>query len=299
MNEHPIEIFFFGPGKLGLSLCLLFERAGIETVGVWGRREASLKEAERRVRSPLFHGPIPDEVSRANVVFITTQDEAIEEVARKLAESGHLSGGVVVYHCSGAFDSRILTAVRRSGAIPGTIHPLQAVPTVEEGLEALPRSYFALEGDERAVSTGRVLVKAIGGSPFEQAVGNRGLYHAAAAMASNYMITLLWSAVRMMANTGLTEEEAARVLQPMVKHVIGRIDEIGIRKALTGPIVRGDERTLKIQLEAVAEDHPNDLPLFIALALRTIDLVKEIGDVDEERIGRMRDLLNGFETTIM
>ena len=229
MNEHPIEIFFFGPGKLGLSLCLLFERAGIETVGVWGRREASLKEAERRVRSPLFHGPIPDEVSRANVVFITTQDEAIEEVARKLAESGHLSGGVVVYHCSGAFDSRILTAVRRSGAIPGTIHPLQAVPTVEEGLEALPRSYFALEGDERAVSTGRVLVKAIGGSPFEQAVGNRGLYHAAAAMASNYMITLLWSAVRMMANTGLTEEEAARVLQPMVKHVIGRIDEIGIR----------------------------------------------------------------------
>ncbi len=299
MNKSPPELFFFGPGKLGLTLCLLFEKAGIKIIGVWGRGAVSVQEAERWIQTPIYHGPIPGEVSGANVVFITTQDLAIEEVAGELAESGRLIEGTAVYHCSGAADSSILYSLRRSGAITGTIHPLQTIPTVEAGLESLPRSCFSVEGDERAISIGKDLIKAIGGKSFELPGGDRGLYHASAAMASNYMITLFRSAVNMMMDTGLNEEEATGALKPMLKSVVDGIDRIGIRKALTGPIVRGDVRTLKIQLEAIAENRPGDLSLFIAMASHTVDLVREIGDIDEERIECMRDLLSRYNKDIL
>jgi predicted short-subunit dehydrogenase-like oxidoreductase (DUF2520 family) len=299
MNKNPPELFFFGPGKLGLSLCLLFERAGIGIIGVWGRRAASVREAQRWIKKPIYYGPIPGEVSDANVVFITTQDGAIEEVANELEESGNLTEGTAVYHCGGAVDSSILYSLRRSGAITGTIHPLQTIPTVEAGLDTLPRSCFSVEGDERAISIGRDLVESIGGKSFELPGGDRGLYHASAAMASNYMITLFSSAVKMMMDTGLSEDEATRALKPMLKNVVDGIERIGVRKALTGPILRGDVQTLKIQLEAISKNRPDDLSLFIAMASHTVDLVREIGGIDAEGIETMRDLLNRYNTTIL
>ncbi len=294
MVTNPTDIFILGPGRIGLSLCLLFERAGLDVIGVWGRREASMKYAEPLVASPLFYGPIPGRIAEAGIVLITTVDGAIEEVSGKLGESGLVSDEAVVYHCSGAFDSRILHAVRSAGALTGTIHPLQAVPSVEVGLEALPSSFFLLEGDEGAVQAARILVAKIGGEALELSAGDRALYHAAATVASNYLVTLLWNAARMMADSGLDEEKATQVFLPMVKNIAGRLGELGPRETLTGPIVRGDRRTLLVQLEAVANHCPENLPLFVALASSTIDLVRRIGRVDEETIEEMRGLLDRF-----
>jgi predicted short-subunit dehydrogenase-like oxidoreductase (DUF2520 family) len=294
MNAKPTDIFILGPGRIGHSLCLLFERAGLRVIGMWGRREASLKRAEPLVACPVFHGPMPGRIADAGVVIITTVDGAIEEVSGRLGGSGLVDGDTVVYHCSGAFDSRILHAARSAGAATGSIHPLQAVPSVEAGLEALPSSFFLLEGDERAVRLAGRLVARIGGKPLELSAGDRALYHAAASVASNYLVTLLWSAAKMMAESSLNEEEATRAFLPMVKNIIARLGEVGSRESLTGPIARGDCHTLLVQLEAIGKRCPENLPLFVALASSTIDLVREIGRVDEETIEEMRELLERF-----
>ena len=288
------KIFILGPGRVGLSLGLLFHRAGLDVIGIWGRRKSSLS-GERESAMLFFHGPFPPEMAVSNVILITTVDRAIEEVAGRLADCEHLPDSAIVYHCSGAFDSGILASLKAKGISTGTIHPLQSIPTAEVGTRLLPGSYFTLEGDGRAVRTGRALVKAIGGYPLPLAGGDRGLYHAAAAMAGNFLVTLVWSAARMVSDAGLKEERALQALQPMIRGVVSNIEEIGIRNALTGPVSRGDAHTLRIQLEAIGKKRPEDLPLFVAMAERTIELSREIGLLDEERIRKLRKVIDAFD----
>ncbi len=295
MKERLPGIFFMGPGRIGLSLSILLERSGFEIAGIWGRSEGSLSEAGRYACRPLFHGPIPAEISGAGIIFITTSDGAIESVSQHLSASGCLGEKVIVFHCSGVYDSRILGSLKEQGASTGTIHPLQAVPTVEAGVKSLPASWFSLRGDPEAVSVGKKLVTGIGGKFLELAGGDAGLYHASAVMASNYLVTLLWSAAAMMAGAGLPEKEAIRAILPMVRNVVESVDELGAEKALTGPIARGDHSTLGRQLESVAEKRRQDLPLFLALAERTVELAWEKGDIDEAGIRRLRQLIERFK----
>jgi len=297
MAANRIEIFFLGPGKIGLSLCFLLERAGLEVFGMWGRSEESLEGAAELIECPRFHGPIPPEISNANIIFITTVDSVIQKVATSLAQSGYLNEGASVFHCSGALDSSVLNSLRKPGCSAGTIHPLQAVPTIEAGIETLPGSFFALEGDRSAISIGRRLVEAIGGKALELPEGDRGVYHASASMASNYLITLIWSAARMMTNTGLKPEEALGALRPMTTNVLDMIDGLGAQQALTGPIARGDAETLKIQFEAVSEQSPGDLPLFLALARRTLDLAVESGGLSEDDIAELKKVMEEFDSS--
>jgi predicted short-subunit dehydrogenase-like oxidoreductase (DUF2520 family) len=295
MKDKLPGIFFLGPGRVGLSFGLLLERSGFEIVGFWGRSKESLSEAGRQTCGPLFFGPIPSEIAEAGIVFITTVDGAIEHVAGELSVSGCLRENAIVFHCSGAFDQSILGSVKEKGAFTGTVHPLQAIPTVEAGVNFLPSSWFSLRGDLEAVSIGKKLVEGIGARFLELSGGDPGLYHASAVMASNYLVSLLGSAAGMMAESGLTEKDALRALIPMVRNVVEGVDELGVGKALTGPIARGDDVTVKRQLEAVAEKRPADLPLFLTLAERTIELARKNGDIDENGVRRLRNLLSSFK----
>ncbi len=298
MSGNRDTIFFLGPGTIGTSLCLLLEQAGFEIAGMWGRSAGSLKGMSSSLKCPRFHGSIPPEIADATDVFITTSDSAINDIAVSLSRSGYVTDGVVIFHCSGALDSSVLGPLRELGASVGTFHPLQSVPTVESGIQALPGSFFTLEGDALAVSTGRRLVEAIGGAALELQGTSRGIYHASASMASNYLVTLVWSAVRMMASAGAPVEEALRALRPMMTNVLDNMSGLGLQGALTGPIARGDLETVRIQLDAVAEKSPGDLPLFLALARSTLELAEEKGGLGEDCIAGLKDVIESFDGSI-
>ncbi|MEO8624552.1 MAG: DUF2520 domain-containing protein, partial [bacterium] len=96
----------------------------------------------------------------------------------------------------------------------------------------------------------------------------RALYHAAASMASNYLIALEGAAERLAQAVGLDRE----ALVPLVRATIEQWASLGARDALTGPIVRGDEETVARQRDAVAAAAPDLLPLWDALATATRSL---------------------------
>ncbi len=298
MTGNRKALFFLGPGRVGTSLCILLERAGFEVVGMWGRNAGSLEGVPSSLKCPRFHGSIPLVIADATVIFVTTSDSAIEEIAVSLSSSGYLTEGGAVFHCSGALDSSVLDPMRKSGVSAGTFHPLQTVPTVEAGIRALPRSFFTLEGDALAVSMGKELAGAIGGTALELRGADRGIYHAAASMASNYLVAQVWSAARMMASAGISVEEALRALRPMMTNVLDMIDGLGPHRALTGPIARGDRETVRIQLDAVVKKSPGALPLFLSLAYRTLELAEERGGLADDDIVGLRDVMQSFDQSI-
>jgi len=97
---------------------------------------------------------------------------------------------------------------------------------------------------------------------------DRAAYHAAASIASNFLVTLQAAAERLLASAGADRD----LLVPLVRASVENWAALGPERALTGPIARGDDETVARQRAAIAERAPDLLPLWDALAGATREL---------------------------
>jgi predicted short-subunit dehydrogenase-like oxidoreductase (DUF2520 family) len=155
-------------------------------------------------------------------------------------------------HVSGATSLAALEPHRRRFSV----HPLQTLSR-ERGPEQLDGAWAAVTAEtDEGMATGRWLAETLGLRSFPLADADKPLYHAGAAIASNYLVTLYRAASRLMEMSGVPPE----ALIPLMERTI----ENGF--ALTGPIARGDWSTVEAHLRALEERAPDLVPLYRALA---------------------------------
>jgi predicted short-subunit dehydrogenase-like oxidoreductase (DUF2520 family) len=221
---------------------------------------SALHDAGVRVGGPAGRGEVPG----GDVVVLCVPDTAIPEAAAAVA------GARLVGHTSGATP---LSALEPSGAdgLFG-LHPLQTVTG--------PGTSFNGCGCAVAGSTAAALAAAtelavlLGMRPFELDDSRRAAYHAAASIASNFLVTLEAAAESMAGAAGIEAEEARELLGPLVRSTVDNWVALGPKAALTGPVARGDDATVERQRAAVAEVHPELLELFDALVAETERLAR-------------------------
>jgi predicted short-subunit dehydrogenase-like oxidoreductase (DUF2520 family) len=232
------SIAVIGAGRLGTALAAALRAAGLPVDGPLGRE--------------------PD-VSGAAVVLLCVPDGEIG------AAAAAIPAGPLVGHCSGA-----TTLEPLAGHEGFSLHPLMTVPagsppTVFAGASA------AVDGaTPRALGAAEALAQRLGMRPMRVAPEDRAAYHAAASIASNFVVTLEAAAERLAATAGV--DRAA--LAPLVRAAVETWAELGPERALTGPIARGDEGTVARQREALLERTPELAPLFDALVEATRALAK-------------------------
>jgi predicted short-subunit dehydrogenase-like oxidoreductase (DUF2520 family) len=124
---------------------------------------------------------------------------------------------------------------------------------------------------QRALDAAHELAHALGMDPFEIDDSQRAAYHAAASIASNYLLALEDAAETVAAGAGIAPEDARRLLGPLVRQTVENWIERGAADALTGPVARGDAATVERQRAAVP---PELLPLFDELTERTRSLTR-------------------------
>jgi predicted short-subunit dehydrogenase-like oxidoreductase (DUF2520 family) len=188
----------------------------------------------------------------AELVLLCVPDRAIAEVAAGIAP------GPWVAHVSGATPLAALAPhTRRFG-----LHPLQTF-TRARGAEQLDGAYAAVTSEsEEARETGFELARLLGLTPFGLAEERRDAYHAGAAIASNYLVTLRRAAGTLFEAAGAPPE----ALDPLMRRTI----ENGFE--LTGPIARGDWATVDAHLGAIRRERPELEPMYAALARVTEQL---------------------------
>jgi predicted short-subunit dehydrogenase-like oxidoreductase (DUF2520 family) len=218
----------------------------IETATVIGRGRVGAAVAARLAEREV---EVRDE-GDAEVVLVCVPDSAIADVARGLTPGrgwiGHVSGATPL--------SALDPHTRRF-----SLHPLQTF-TRARGPEQLDGAFAAVTGESsEAIAIARELAELLGLTPFELADDRRALYHAGAAVASNYLVTLYRIA------SGLFEEAGAppAALIPLMQRTI----ENGFE--LTGPIARGDWTTVDAHIEAIREARPEIEPVYRTLAEAT------------------------------
>ena len=234
----PNTIAIVGAGRLGTAMAGALRATGLHVDG------------------PLGRGADP---RGAGAVLLCVPDGEIA------AAAAVVSPGVPVGHCSGATGLDVL-ADHEAFAL----HPLMTVPAgggadraAADGASPFAGAGAAIAGSTpRALAIARELAERLAMRPTEVADADRAAYHAAASIASNYLVTLEGAAERLAVTAGVDRA----LLAPLVRAAVENWARLGARDALTGPIARGDEATVSRQRAAVAERAPDLLPLFDTLA---------------------------------
>jgi len=282
-------VAIIGAGKVGSALALGLSRAGCRITGVASRSPASA----RRLASLVGCRACPtlfEAAADAEVIIIAVPDGAIRSVGGELARSGAVRPGDIVIHTSGALPSGALDAVRRQGAAAASMHPVQSFARVDD-IGRLYSCYYGIEGDPEAVAAAREMVSLLGGRVLALDGCNKALYHAAACVASNYLIVLLHLAQTLIESAGVDGEQGRQALLRLVEGTLANVGEMNLSGALTGPIARGDRETVARHVYAMRGISPEAARLYGYLGLHAVELARSGGGLDAPRSMEIANLL--------
>src|SRR3954471_12138763 len=210
--DGPLRVGIVGPGRVGTALA------------------RALCDARVDVEGPVGRGERP---ARCDAIVLCVPDAEIRAAAEAVTAPARLVG-----HTSGATP---LSALAPAG-VPGFgLHPLQSFAHPGVRFEGAGAAVAGTTPEALAIAV--MLAERLGMRPFEIDDDGRAAYHAAASVASNFLVTLQAAAETIASGAGLSREEARALLMPLVRQTVENVAELGPEAALTGPVARGDEAT--------------------------------------------------------
>lgn len=284
-----LKLGFIGAGTVGSALAIRLSEKGYQVVAVSSRTQASAEKLAGAISECRMCGSSQEVADAADLVFITTPDAAIPLVVA--AVRWHQGQGVV--HCSGADSAQTLDPALRFGANTGAFHPLQTFASVRQAIDNIAGSTFAVEAEEPLKSTLRELTVALNGTCIELKASDKVVYHAAAVIACNYLVTLVKVADDLWQTFGVPRDEATKALLPLLCGTLNNIAAVGVPQCLTGPIARGDIGTVSKHIDALKREAPDVLSTYCELGLQTIPIALAKGRIDENKADELRAVLKG------
>ncbi|MCX7779798.1 MAG: DUF2520 domain-containing protein [Negativicutes bacterium] len=249
MEQKP-TIVILGVGRLGSALASVLATAGYKVAAVTARRRTTVEAFSLATGIPAALNNV-DAAAQGDVVLLTVPDRTLPAVLDELMAGQRLRRGQVLLHTSGALSGEVLAPARRFGVAVGSMHPLQSFAEMETARQNFSGTAFAIDGDPAAVDAAGCLAVDLGGRVLSVPPQERVLYHAAACMASNYLVVLLNMAERLMSRWTDEQQDALAALLPLVAGTLRNVGQRGTAEALTGPIVRGDVATVARHLQAL------------------------------------------------
>ena len=268
-----------GPGRMGLALGAALRLTDeVERLVYIGRGldpppHPLFDAGSRGPGAEYMLGPtrIPGDTT---ILLLAVPDSALAEVAHDIEASGPAPPGCVALHLSGALSSDVLEPLHRAGYAIGSMHPLQSVADPWLAGDRLLDVAFAVTGEPAAVRAARRIIDGLDGRAFVIPPNFRSLYHAAAVMASNYLVAIAATASRWLNEAGVPSDEALPALLPLMQGTLDNLKHLGVSAALTGPVARGDADTIRMHLSRLSA---SDRSLYCALGRETLSTARAAG----------------------
>jgi predicted short-subunit dehydrogenase-like oxidoreductase (DUF2520 family) len=298
MNKSNIEsnqISVIGAGRAGQCLARALSKKGYTIGGLSCKNNKDAQNAVSFIGQGIACRTSEEAVGDSEIIFITTPDDVIGEVVKELKEKEINWQRRIVFHCSGVLSSKLLLPLKEKGAVVASLHPLQSLASPDNAEKALQNIYFSLEGDAEACKVGEVIVKKLGSKVIQINAENKIFYHTAASIASNYLITLLMLSCKIMEKGSIELKQAEDALLPLMKGTLENVSFKGIQLSLTGPIIRGDEKTILLHLNALREIDPEIEKLYRLLGLESLKIAESLGKLTTDKIKRIDKILKSSD----
>lgn len=286
-------IGFIGIGVLGKALALALAARGYPVVAVQSRTRGSAQWLAEQIPECRVLDSAQELADAVDLVFITTPDSAIPEVAASV--TWRPNQGVI--HCSGAASASVLDSAAQQNAATGAFHPFQTFAGIEESVDAVSR----LSGVTFAISaTGWLnlylteLAVNLGGCAVFISDEDRPLYHASAVLSCGYLVSLLQSAVSIWEAMGVDAQDAMKAIYPLARTTLDNLANNGAESSVTGPVVRGDVVTIQSHLELLTKKAPESLPVYLALTRASFPLAAGRG-VNQTKLAAMQKLIDQYD----
>ena len=282
-----LQLGFIGAGMVGTALAMRLSDSGYRVVAVSSRSQTSSEKLAEVINSCRAVDSNQAVADAADFVFITTPDEAIGTVTSEV--KWHPEQNVV--HCSGADSTEVLKPARQLGAQVGAFHPLQTFASVAQAIGNISGSTFALEADEPLLTTLKNMATALNGQCIELTANDKVLYHAAAVIACNYLVTLVKISTDLWKTFNVPAHQATKAQMPLLQGTLNNVDNVGIPQCLTGPIARGDIGTINKHLNALEKVDPAVLSTYCELGLQTIPIALGKGRINQKQAEELEAIL--------
>ena len=276
-----------GAGAAGRALALRLVDRGYPVRAVVSRTRAGAESLARAVGASVASDSLEDIPRSTALLLVCVGDDQLADVAELLTGARLHWPDVVVAHTSGALASDVLAPLANECATTLSFHPLQTL-TRDAGAHALDGAYVGLEGSSRGLAAGIELAAGLGLRYVVIPAEAKPRYHLAAAMASNFTVTLLALVQEVLASLDIDRRDGLAMLEPLLRGTVDNLASRGPEESLTGPVVRGDEDTIRTHGLALRQHLPHLVPAYAAMSVETVRLAVRSGKLDP---GRAEDLL--------
>lgn len=264
---------FIGAGKVGFSLGKYFADHDLDVVGYYSEAKEDSRKAADFTNSIVYNS-LDEIVADSDVLFLTVPDDSLEEVWNQLNSCQFTDK--IICHTSGVHSSEIFSGLDNHNSFGYSIHPLCAINDKFKSYKDLSKIYFTIEGSEEKLDVVSDLFSRLGNKVSIIDTKEKARYHLAATMASNLVVGLVD-----MAESIIPHEALVPILKNNMDHII----EDGTVGALTGPIERGDVKTIEKHLTALKD---NEAEVYKSLSKKTMDVAKKKNpDKDYSEIAKL------------
>lgn len=285
-------IGFIGAGKVATAFGRHLFAHGVSISGYYDRHADKVAHACQATESRSWKHP-SEATDSSEILLITTRDDQIAGVCNDLCAAGDLGPHHLIGHMSGAHSSQILAQATLYGAAVFSLHPLQAFAEEETALKDLAFTYFSLEGDDPRLSAVAAILEKTGNPYFRIKPENKPLYHLAACILSNHLVTLMADGLAALEKSGIDPNEGFQAMHRLIEGTLANIASAGPAKALTGPIARGDAGTVATHLAALdAQGLDSIKDGYRFMGLKTLELATHRVLKDQDKIEALRKVLS-------
>jgi len=305
-KNKKINIAIIGAGRLGTTIAhtIAFEnKKNMKIISISSKTMKSLNRAKKILgefsKKILFTKNNKKAAAKANCIFICTPDDIIKKVCRELfgqkkqTKTKQKKENISAIHFSGSKSLKDLENARRAGALTLSIHPLKSLASIRGAIKTIKNTEYGItfntpEEEELA----KIIVETLGGHSIIVEDNKKPLYHAAACVASNYLVTLIDYAVYINKKIGIKPEDSIKGLLSLVKGTVKNIGGTGTKKSLTGPIARGDTGTVKDHMKNFKEHlSDKDIEIYRIMGKKTAGIAKQNGWIEDKVYDELIDIL--------
>ncbi|MBC3833522.1 DUF2520 domain-containing protein [Undibacterium amnicola] len=271
-----------GTGRVGKTLGRLFAQHKVFAIS---QLFSTSLEGSQRALAFIGQGQPVTELTKmvpADITLLSVPDDTFASVTQSLIDANQLKPGSILFHCSGAKSSRDLVslcpALAQLSLQLASVHPVRSFAEPALAVSDFSGTICSVEGSPQALD---VLIPAFQKIGAETVIINpehKLLYHAGSVFASNYLVSLLDTAIAAYCAAGIAPDLAKKMAQSLAQNSLANISTLGTRDALTGPIKRGDLATVTAQAAQVAAWNTELGDLYQAFIKPTMHLAKRTSE---------------------
>ncbi len=241
------KIVIIGAGKISYSLTEALINSGYKITSIISRKKESARKLAIKFGIKTFSNKIDDFYAKDCLVFVCVPDNQIENAAIELSITNKSLKNNLYVHLSGALDSSVLYPLRKKGAKTASFHIMQTFPSRKP--VPIKGCFAAIETNDKETEKFLfALAKKLLLKPFKLKTGEKVFYHIAGVFVSNFMVGNFYTAGKIF---DMKSFNFVRLMETITKATFDNIKNDGAEKALSGPVERGDIKTITAHINAL------------------------------------------------